>query len=105
MKTVTHPNPSSNPESSATNPHEASAAAPKRSTCATADFPAVTSRIGFRPNKKSCAKRPVIPTEPPPVLKVIGVRYLGEYPVDSADGYTPGEFTAGDPITPPLRRR
>ena len=33
------------------------------------------------------------------VIKVSGVRYVGEYSVDDADGYTPGEFAAGDPIT------
>jgi Protein of unknown function (DUF2934) len=32
------------------------------------------------------------------VVKVNGVRYVGEYPVDEARGYTPGEFAAGDPV-------
>jgi hypothetical protein len=32
------------------------------------------------------------------VVKVDGVHYVGEYSVESSDGYTPGEFAAGDPI-------
>jgi hypothetical protein len=33
------------------------------------------------------------------VIKVSGVRYVGEYSVDAAAGYAPGEFAAGDPVT------
>jgi len=33
------------------------------------------------------------------VVKVSGVYYVGEYSVEAADGYAPGEFAAGDPIT------
>ncbi len=32
------------------------------------------------------------------VVKVSGVRYVGEYSVEAADGYAPGEFAAGDPV-------
>ena len=32
------------------------------------------------------------------VVKVDGVQYVGEYAIDSADGYTPGEFTKGVPV-------
>ena len=32
------------------------------------------------------------------VVKVSGVQYVGEYAIDSADGYTPGEFTKGVPV-------
>jgi hypothetical protein len=32
------------------------------------------------------------------VVKVDGVRYVGEYNVAAADGYTPGEFASGDPV-------
>jgi hypothetical protein len=32
------------------------------------------------------------------VVKVDGVRYVGEYNVEAADGYTPGEFASGDPV-------
>jgi len=32
-------------------------------------------------------------------VRVSGVYYVGEYSVDTADGYAPGEFAAGDPIT------
>lgn len=32
------------------------------------------------------------------VVKVEGVRYVGEYSIESAEGYTPGEFAAGDPV-------
>ena len=32
------------------------------------------------------------------VVKVDGVRYVGEYNMAEADGYTPGEFASGDPI-------
>ena len=32
------------------------------------------------------------------VVKVEGVRYVGEYNVADADGYTPGEFAAGEAI-------
>jgi len=32
-------------------------------------------------------------------VKVGGVCYVGEYSADAADGYAPGEFAAGDPIT------
>jgi len=31
-------------------------------------------------------------------VKVSGVYYVGEYSVDAADGYAPGEFAAGDRI-------
>jgi len=31
-------------------------------------------------------------------VKVRGVYYVGEYSVDAADGYAPGEFEAGDRI-------
>ena len=33
------------------------------------------------------------------VIKVSGVHYVGECSVDDADGYAPGEFAAGDPVT------
>jgi len=33
------------------------------------------------------------------VVKVNGMRYVGEYTLDSASGYEPGEFAAGDPIS------
>jgi hypothetical protein len=32
------------------------------------------------------------------IVNVQGVVYTGEYDCDSADGYTPGEWNAGDPI-------
>ena len=32
------------------------------------------------------------------VVKVDGVRYVGEYDVAGADGYTSGELSSGDPI-------
>ncbi len=35
------------------------------------------------------------------VVRLNGVQYVGEYHLDSADGYTPGEFAAGDPV--PIR--
>ena len=28
-----------------------------------------------------------------------GVRYVGEYSVEAADGYAPGEFAAGDAVS------
>jgi len=31
-------------------------------------------------------------------VKVSGVYYVGEYSVEAAQGYAPGEFAAGDPI-------
>lgn len=33
------------------------------------------------------------------VIRISGVRYVGEYSVDAAEGYNPGEFAAGDPVT------
>jgi len=33
------------------------------------------------------------------VVKVNGMRYVGEYTLDSAAGYKPGEFAAGDPVS------
>ena len=33
------------------------------------------------------------------VIEVSGIRYVGEYSVETADGYAPGEFAAGDPVT------
>ena len=33
------------------------------------------------------------------VIKVSGIRYVGEYSIETADGYAPGEFAAGDPVT------
>jgi Protein of unknown function (DUF2934) len=35
------------------------------------------------------------------VVRVDGVQYVGEYQPTSAEGYTPGEFTTGDPV--PIR--
>jgi hypothetical protein len=32
------------------------------------------------------------------VVRVDGVQYVGEYSVDSANGYAPGEFASGDPV-------
>jgi hypothetical protein len=32
------------------------------------------------------------------VIKVDGVRYVGEYDVAAAGGYTPGELASGDPM-------
>lgn len=32
------------------------------------------------------------------VVKVDGVEYVGEYHPNAADGYSPGEFAAGDPV-------
>ena len=32
------------------------------------------------------------------MVKVSGIRYVGEYSVEAADGYAPGEFAAGDPV-------
>src|SRR5579864_2353426 len=32
------------------------------------------------------------------VVRVDGVKYVGEYGPASADGYTPGEFAKGDPV-------
>jgi len=32
------------------------------------------------------------------VVKVNGVQYIGEYAIESADGYTPGEFVKGVPV-------
>jgi len=32
------------------------------------------------------------------VVKVNGIQYIGEYAIDSADGYIPGEFTKGVPV-------
>lgn len=32
------------------------------------------------------------------IINVGGVRYVGEYEAESADGYTPGEFAPGEPI-------
>jgi len=32
------------------------------------------------------------------VIRVDGVRYVGEYNPASANGYTPGEFASGDPV-------
>jgi len=32
------------------------------------------------------------------VVKVNGVQYVGEYTIESAGGYVPGEFAAGEPI-------
>jgi Protein of unknown function (DUF2934) len=33
------------------------------------------------------------------VVRVSGVRYLGEYSVEAADGYAAGEFAAGDAVS------
>jgi len=33
------------------------------------------------------------------VVKVNGVQYVGEYRPESADGYVPGEFDAGSPVS------
>ena len=33
------------------------------------------------------------------VLKVNGVQYVGEYAPESSDGYVPGEFGIGSPVT------
>jgi hypothetical protein len=35
------------------------------------------------------------------VIRFQGVQYVGEYDLNSADGYTPGEFAAGEPV--PIR--
>ena len=32
------------------------------------------------------------------VVKVHGVKYVGEYGPDSSDGYVPGEFAPGEPV-------
>ncbi len=32
------------------------------------------------------------------IVNVNGVQYVGEYSLDAADGYTPGEFLAGAPV-------
>jgi hypothetical protein len=32
------------------------------------------------------------------VIRVGGVRYVGEYDLASANGYAPGEFVSGDPV-------
>jgi|SRR5579864_3930672 len=32
------------------------------------------------------------------VVRVNGVKYVGEYQLAVADGYTPGEFAQGDPV-------
>ena len=32
------------------------------------------------------------------VVRFEGIQYVGEYAEDFADGYTPGEFAAGDPV-------
>jgi hypothetical protein len=32
------------------------------------------------------------------VVKVDGIDYVGEYALAEANGYTPGEFSAGDPV-------
>lgn len=32
------------------------------------------------------------------VVKVSGVQYVGEYRLDSSEGYAPGEFHPGDPV-------
>ena len=32
------------------------------------------------------------------VIRVDGVRYVGEYDLASANGYAPGEFASGDPV-------
>jgi hypothetical protein len=32
------------------------------------------------------------------VINLDGTRYVGEYAAESAEGYTPGEFAAGDPV-------
>jgi hypothetical protein len=32
------------------------------------------------------------------VIAVDGMRYVGEYAAEFAEGYTPGEFAAGDPV-------
>ena len=32
------------------------------------------------------------------VVKVGGVQYVGEYKLEEADGYVPGEFAAGTPV-------
>jgi hypothetical protein len=33
------------------------------------------------------------------VIQVDGIQYLGEYTLKSANGYTPGEFAPGDPVS------
>lgn len=36
---------------------------------------------------------------PAVVINVNGIPYVGEYPVESSEGYTPGEFAAGDAVS------
>jgi len=38
------------------------------------------------------------------VIKVNGVKYVGEYQPDSSDGYTPGEFAVGSSVKVRLER-
>ena len=35
------------------------------------------------------------------VVRLHGIRYIGEYSLAASDGYTPGEFSPGDPV--PIR--
>lgn len=71
----------------------------RKSTSATAELLAVTSRIGSRPKQKSGVKRKAIHSEPQSVVRVSGVRYVGEYSVEAAAGYAPGQFAAGDAVS------
>lgn len=38
------------------------------------------------------------------VIKVNGIKYVGEYELESADGYTPGEFAIGSSVKVRMER-
>jgi len=64
------------------------------------NFPAGNSQVQVSQPEKDVvsgsAPRPA--QRPAVVVKVNGVRYIGEYTLDSVDGYTPGEFASGAPV-------
>ncbi len=45
-----------------------------------------------------CEQSALFPHGSAVVVRVEGVQYVGEYRLNSSDGYTPGEFKQGDPV-------
>ena len=99
METVTHPKFSSNPSSSDTNRHDAIRRRAEEIYVRNGRIPGRDTENWMQAEKEILREAAGHSHRNAIVVKVSGVCYVGEYSLDAAQGYSPGEFVAGDPIS------
>lgn len=99
METVTHPHSLSNPSPVDSDRHDAIGHRAEEIYIRSGRIPGRDIENWIQAEKEILSEAAGHLHRTAVAVKVSGVYYVGEYSVDSADGYVPGEFAVGDPIT------